>query len=158
MQSPHVYVAQPLPQPPLEVPSWKQERNAFPWAESQAMHSANPPGPLSKQKGTHPRALSGNRRCKKRAAAAAQLAVISASNKGVTWAICSLTAPGLWAQTPLLISSTSPGKPATWLTQLPPFTKDQDVPTANLPAQCCSDPQLSPTPCSIWQHEALLTA
>lgn len=74
-QSLHVYVAQPLPQPPL--PSWQQVRNAKARAQSQAMCSANPPGPLSKEKGTHPRALSGNWRCKKRAAAAAQLVGIS---------------------------------------------------------------------------------
>ena len=143
-QSPNVYVAQPLPQPPLEVPSWKQERNAFPWAQSQAMHSENPPGPLSKQKGAHPRAPSGNWRCKKRAAAAAQLAVISASNKGVTWAMFSLTPPRLWAFSPLLIPIAPPGKPVTWQTQLLPFIEDQDLPTANLPALHCSDPQHPP--------------
>ena len=143
-QSPNVYVAQPLPQPPLEVPSWKQERNAFPWAQSQAMHSENPPGPLSKQKGAHPRAPSGNWRCKKRAAAAAQLAVISVSNKGVTCAMFSLTPPRLWAFSPLLIPVAPPGKPVTWQTQLLPFIEDQDLPTANLPALHCLDPQHPP--------------
>lgn len=102
--------------------------------------------------------LGRNWRCKKRAAAAAQLAVISASNKSVTWAIFSLTPPGLWAQTPLLIPSASPGEPLTWQTQLLPFTEDQDLCTANLPALHCSDPQLSPTPSSVLQYEALLTA
>lgn len=114
------------------------------------MHSANPPGPLSKQNGTSPRAPSGNWRCKKRA--------VAASNKGVTWAIFSLTPSGLWAQTPLLIPGASPGKPVTWQTQLLPFTEDQDLPAAKLPALHCSDPQVSPTPCSILQYKALLTA
>jgi len=147
MQSPNAYVAQP----PLEVPSWKQGGNAFPQAQSQAVHSANPPGPQSKQNGTRPRVSSRNWRCKQRAAAAAQLAVISASNKGVTWAVFSLTPRGLRAQTPLLTPSASPGKPVTWQTQVPPFTEDQDFPAAHLAALRCS--QLSPhhAPlCSMW--------
>lgn len=120
------------------------------------MHSANPPGPLSKQKGTRTRAPGGNWRCKKGAAAVAQIAVISVSNSGMTWATFSLTPPGPWAQTPLLIPSAAPGRPVTRQTQLLPFTKEQALPTAVLPALL--RPTATCRPCSDPQEEALLAA
>lgn len=91
------------------------------------MPSANPPGPLSKQKG-----LAQGLWLETGDAGGQQVlhsfAVVSVSSKGVTLDLPN--SPRLWAQTPLLIPSTSPGKPITWKTQLLSFTVHQDLPTA----------------------------
>lgn len=55
-------------------------------------------------------------------------AMVSVSNKGVTLDLPN--SPVLWAQTPLLIRSTSPGKPITWKTQLLCLTVHQNLPRA----------------------------
>lgn len=74
-------------------------------------------------------------------------AVVSVSSKGATLDLPN--SPGLWAQTPVLIPSASPGKPVTWKTQLLPSIDDQEIPTAEEPAV------LGPT---LLLHEALITA
>lgn len=95
------------------------------------MPSANPPGPLSKQKG-----LAQGFWLETGDAGGQQVlhsfAVASVSSKGAT--LDFPNSPGLGAQTPLLILSVSPEKPITWKTQLVSFTDDQDLPTANEPA------------------------